>query len=352
MTVKQDSIPVSTLEPMMFFEPTTIAAAARLIGETLTNNYSQDPLPVFLAAEIDPARLNVSGARYPYSSMQKLWAAAIEATGDPCFGLTVGKNIRPTTFHALGFSWVSSRTLLESLQRLCRYSKLLTTAPTAITLTNTDGLWILHDEALINKEREYHPAGADAFFMAIIGLCRQASNTHFKPAQVNLRYRNPELIETYVNAYECPVFFDADHPSISFNATDLEAPLPGDNLELALTHDRITEEYIAALNPAAISTEVRKLLIELLPSGEASQQHVAGQMNRSLSTLQRQLATEGTSYKSIREQTRQELAEKYVREGRYSLSQVAYLLGFSDQSNFSRAFRRWTGHSPGHYSKN
>ena len=49
--------------------------------------------------------------------------------------------------------------------------------------------------------------------------------------------------------------------------------------------------------------------------------------------------------------TRQELAEQYVREGRYSLSQIAYLLGFSDQSNFSRAFRRWTGQSPGSYSR-
>jgi AraC-like DNA-binding protein len=350
MTVKQDSIPVSPLEADMLFEPTTIAAAARLIGETLQNNYSQDPVPVFEQADIDLARLDVSGARYPYSSMQKLWTASIEATGDPCFGLTVGKNIRPTTFHALGFSWVSSRTLLESLQRLCRYSKLLTTAPSAITLTNTGGIWTLHDEALVNKEREYHPASADAFFMAVIGLCRQASNTHFKPAQVNLRYRDPELIETYVNAFECPVHFNADHPSICFDAAGLEAPLPGDNLELALTNDRIAEEYIAALNPAAISTEVRKMLIELLPSGEASQQHVAKQMNRSLSTLQRQLASEGTSYKSIREQTRQELAEKYVREGRYSLSQIAYLLGFSDQSNFSRAFRRWTGHSPGNYA--
>ncbi|MGI9291129.1 MAG: AraC family transcriptional regulator [Gammaproteobacteria bacterium] len=336
----------------MLFEPTTLAAAARLIGETLKDHYSQDPLPVFEKADIDPTRLDVSGARYPYSSMQKLWAASIEATGDPCFGLIVGRNIRPTTFHALGFSWVSSRTLLESLQRLCRYSRLLTTAPSEITLTEADGMCTLHDQALADRQREYHPASADAFFMAVIGLCRQASNKHFRPAQVCLRYRDPNLIETYVNAFDCPVHFNADHPSITFNKGDLERPLPGDNLELALTHDRIAEEYIAALNPETISTEVRKLLIELLPSGEASQQHVASEMNRSLSTLQRQLAAEGTSYKTIREQTRQELAEKYVREGRYSLSQIAYLLGFSDQSNFSRAFRRWTGHSPGNYAKN
>jgi AraC-like DNA-binding protein len=335
----------------MLFEPTTIAAAARLIGETLQNHYSQDPLPVFKQANIDPERLSVSGARYPYSSMQQLWAASVEITGDPCFGIIVGRNIRPTTFHALGFSWISSRTLLESLQRLCRYSKLLTTAPTELRLYKQDDTWILEDEALINREKETHPAGIDAFMMAMVGLCRQASNKNFCPQEVFLRRPDEGHKEIYIQAFDAPVHFNADHDQIVFNAAELEAPLPGDNLELALTNDRIAEEYISALDPSNIATEVRKLLVELLPSGDASQQHIAKQMNRSLSTLQRQLATEGTNYKEIREQTRQELAEKYVREGRYSLSQVAYLLGFSDQSNFSRAFRRWTGHSPGHYGK-
>ena len=335
----------------MLFEPTTIAGAARLIGETLRTHYAQDPGPVYARADIDPARLDVSGARYSYASMQKLWAACIEVTGDPCFGLTVGRNIRPTTFHALGFSWISSRTLLESLQRLCRYSKLLTTAPTSLTLEKHGDVWVLEDEAVNNREKEVHPAGVDAFFMAIIGLCRQASNKHFSAREVHLRERGEEHHATYIEAFEAPVTFGNDSPKITFDAESLEAPLPGDNLELALTNDRIAEEYIAALNPSSVSTEVRKLLIELLPSGEASQNHIAKQMNRSLSTLQRQLSSEGTNYKEIREQTRQELAEQYVREGRYSLSQIAYLLGFSDQSNFSRAFRRWTGHSPGTYAK-
>ena len=136
-----------------------------------------------------------------------------------------------------------------------------------------------------------------------------------------------------------------------FDKTTLETPLPGDNLELALASDRIAEDYIEALDPNSVSTAVRKLLIELLPTGDASQHAIARQMHRSLSTLQRQLSAEGTNYKDIREHTRRDLAEQYVREGRYSLSQIAYLLGFSDQSNFSRAFRRWTGSTPGAWTR-
>lgn len=335
----------------MLFEPTTIAGPARLIGETLRSHYAEDPLPVYKAAGIDPARLDVSGARYPYAAMQRLWKASVDVTKDPCFGLTVGANIRPTTFHALGFSWVASRTLLESLQRFVRYSKLLTTAPAIINLQKEGDHWMLEDHALQEGKRDAHPAALDAFFMAIVALCRQASTPHFHATELRLCHGDYGQAQRYTEAFNAPVLFDRQYDRIFFAANDLEEPLPGDNLELALINDKIAEEYIAALDPNNISTEVRKLLIELLPSGEASQQQIARHMNRSLSTLQRQLAGEGTSYKSIREQTRQELAEQYVREGRYTLSQIAYLLGFSDQSNFSRAFRRWTGHSPGQYAR-
>ena len=125
----------------MLQEPTTIAGNARLIGETLQSHYSLDPGPVFKKVGIDEARLDVPGARYPYSAMQRLWQASVDATNDPAFGLYVGKNIRPTTFHALGFSWIASRTLLESLQRMLRYTKLITTAPAELNLSKANDTW-------------------------------------------------------------------------------------------------------------------------------------------------------------------------------------------------------------------
>jgi AraC-like DNA-binding protein len=335
----------------MLFEPSTIAGPARLIGETLKSHYAQDPLPIFKQAGIDPNRLDVPGARYPYSAMQQLWQTCVDVTADPCFGLVVGRNIRPTTFHALGFSWIASRTLLESLQRLVRYSKLLSTAPISLNLTKENGCWMLEDHALQEGQRDAHPAVVDAFFMSVVAMCRQAKDAQFCAKEVHFCHPDYGQASTYIDTFNAPVKFGVEFDRIYFDAELMEAELPGDNLELALVNDRIAEEYISALDPNSVATEVRKLLVELLPSGDASQQHIAKQMNRSLSTLQRQLSTEGTNYKEIREQTRQELAEKYVREGRYSLSQVAYLLGFSDQSNFSRAFRRWTGHSPGHNGK-
>jgi AraC-like DNA-binding protein len=88
------------------------------------------------------------------------------------------------------------------------------------------------------------------------------------------------------------------------------------------------------------------LLIDLLPSGKASQETVSQRLNCSTSTLQRQLQSEGLSYRDVLESTQRSMAETYLRDKKHTHAQIAYLLGFSDQSNFSRAFKRWTNSTP------
>jgi AraC-like DNA-binding protein len=114
---------------------------------------------------------------------------------------------------------------------------------------------------------------------------------------------------------------------------------------------RIAEQYLASLDQSKVATDVRRLLVQMLPSGRADQDTVASRLYRSTSTLQRQLSAEGTSYRDILETTRRSLAEKYLRDGDYTQAEIAYMVGFSDQSNFARAFKRWTGMSPGQYRK-
>ena len=104
-----------------------------------------------------------------------------------------------------------------------------------------------------------------------------------------------------------------------------------------------------SLDPAKVASQVRRLLISLLPSGKADQELIAARLNRSSSTLQRQLQSEGLTYRSVLEDTRRSLAEDYLKGRKHSHAQIAYLLGFSDQSNFSRAFKRWTRLSPREY---
>lgn len=109
----------------------------------------------------------------------------------------------------------------------------------------------------------------------------------------------------------------------------------------------MAERYIAGLQTQPVAANVRDMLVRLLPTGEVDQETVARRLNRSLSTLQRQLQAEGLSYRKLIDQTRHNLARAYLGDKRFSQAEIAYLLGFSDQSSFSRAYRRWTGKSPG-----
>lgn len=334
----------------MLFEPTTLAAAARVIAETLQQHYALDPVEVFTDAGLDYSQLSVTDARYPWRSMQRLWTRAVEVTEDPCFGIYAGRNIRPTSFHALGYSWLASETLLGSLERLCRYHRIISTAPLELSV-QPDGDRYIFSANLNDPAHVPTDAAVDAFTAAFVQLCRTATDQHFHPISIALRRADPGHLDEYVKFFDCPVAFDAEQNLIHLDKESLERPLPGDNSTLARANDAIAEKYLDSLEPQKVASEVRELLITLLPSGKSNQKIIAKRLNRSLSTLQRQLQNEGTNYKDILEHTRKKLATEYVADGSLSLGQIAYMLGFSDQSNFSRAFKRWTNSSPREYRR-
>ena len=329
----------------MLFEPTTLTTAARTIAETLEKQYAVDPVPVFAKVGLDFDELSVAGARFPWQQMQVLWKTSVEVTGDPCFGLYVGRRIRPTSFHALGYSWLASRSLHGSLDRFCRYYHVITTAPLQIDLTERDGHYVfsgtLGDSRLVAQD-----ASTDAFLASVLQLCRAATDSSFSPTAVFMQRDDCGHIDEYIKFFNAPVTFGAKLNSLIFDKASLDAVLPGDNSALAKANDKVAEHYLESLDPRKIASEVRELLVTLLPSGHSNQELIAQRLNRSVSTLQRQLHNEGTNYQAIRDETRQVLAEEYVADHKLSLSQIAYMLGFSDQSNFSRAFKRWTGKSP------
>lgn len=330
----------------MLLENTNLVTGAQLLAETLERDYGIDPTAVFAAAELDMSRLHVPGARYPWANLRVLWEEAERQSKDPCFGLAVGARMRVAVYHAIGCSWISSATLLEALQRLVRYREVLSTVDLNVELALRDGdKWCLSvgfpDPALAAGR-----ANIDGFARGLVGLMQAATYPEFQPLAVDLPHDDAGLAERYCAAL-CPdVRFNQPQVSICVAKADAEAPLPGDNPELATANDLVAERYLASLDPARVATEVRELLVEMLPSGTVRQEDIAERMNRSLSTLQRQLTSEGMNFQQLRDDTRRRLAEDYIRANELSLSQIAYLLGFSDQSNFSRAFKRWTGRSP------
>ena len=124
-----------------------------------------------------------------------------------------------------------------------------------------------------------------------------------------------------------------------------------DEARVAELNDRVVAEFLADMDQADLPTTVRMKMIELLPSGECDRERIASLLNMTVRTMHNKLDSAGTSYQQLLDDTREELAREYMQKKQLSVSEIAYMLGYTDLSSFSRAFKRWTGQSPRAYLK-
>ena len=332
----------------MLYEPTTLASITPLLATTLREDYGMDPAPLYSQAGVPLEPGNSPQLRYPLADIRKLWKIAIDATGDPAIGLKTGQHARPAHFYAFGYSWMASSTLLGAMQRLTRYGKVMSTASVETTLVESDDSFVL--TTVFPEESKAPPKeGIDCGMTALLALCDIVAEKKIRPTRVELTCAATVHPDAYREALGAPIQFGADIGRFYFDKKTMLEQLPLAAPDVAKATDRIAEQYIETLDPHKVASQVRRLLIALLPSGKADQELVSSRLNRSMSTLQRQLQAEGLNYRDVLESTRRSLAEDYLRDRKHSLAQIAYLLGFSDQSNFSRAFKRWTSMSPRQY---
>ena len=136
---------------------------------------------------------------------------------------------------------------------------------------------------------------------------------------------------------------------VTKSAKHLTVQLVDDQVGKTIAYASTMEADLRSFDGARISEKVRAELISRLPAGEPARADVAGVLNMSEKTLQRRLSDEDTSYQQVLDETRSELARQYLSERQLSVCDVTFRLGFSDQSSFTRAFKRWTGVSPGEF---
>lgn len=334
----------------MLYEPTTLANVARLVGETLQSDYGLDPAPIFKQVNIDTSKFTRPGSRVPLSKMTRLWDMAVYMTDDQQFGLKVGGRAEPSDYYVLGHTWLASATLKGALERACRYAHVLSTAIARATVVEEDGM-IVYVESFPDPEIVINRTADEAGIVAFFKLCEIIKRERVRPLRVELVFPI-DTARGYLEEFlDCPVTWGNEREKFYFSKEEFEEPLPGFIPDVLDSTSRIAEQYLESLDQSKVATEVRRLLVQMLPAGKADQDTIANRLYRSTSTLQRQLSAEGTSYRDILETTRRGLAEKYLRDGDYSQAEIAYMVGFSDQSNFARAFKRWTGMSPGQFQK-
>jgi AraC-like DNA-binding protein len=293
-----------------------------------------------LDALADPNR------RHPLEVTTRLWRLSVDATSDPAFGIEVARHTTYQTFHALGFSLATSTTLREALERVVRFFAIVTDAADMR----------LHDESgrvrfTVHLRESADPAdeAVDAFVAAAVRLCRTLAGRGFSPLAVELRRAAPANPAPFLRYFRVPVTFGAPLDALTIDRAITETRLLTANAEVARANDAVIADHLARLESARITPRVRRAIEDQLPMGEPEPAAIARLLGVSLRSLQRKLAEEGTTFAGLQDETRRTLAHAYLDEGRYTVSEITYLLGFTGVSSFSRAFKRWTGLSPSAY---
>ncbi len=326
--------------------PSMLASSVLIAWNALTAN-GFDADAVFVEAGMDPARLADSNARYAATSITRLHEVIMRVTGNPTFMLKLAEFWHPSHLHALGYGWLASTSLKDAFQRLVRYYDIVAIKAERVAFEQTAKGYVF--KAVLPADfHPVHESEGDSILSVLLAMCRISRGDGFTPILVRLSRPEPEptCLVDYHRFFRTKVEFGCNEWSLLLSASDVEAELPTGNTTLARACDRIIDTYLAALDQNHVINQVRLKIVESMPSGRVHEDDIAKLMEIGTGELQHKLKSKGTTFKSVLDETRKELALSYVKDRHTTVNEMTYLLGYSDPANFSRAYRRWTGASP------
>jgi AraC-like DNA-binding protein len=327
--------------------PANKASLIRVLWNLL-ESYGINPEPLFQEMALNPELMRKSGGRYRIDDIDNLWRKASEVIDDPCFGLKAAEVWHPSNFGALGYAMLASHTLRTSLERMVRYLGFISDEDFMKLDETEEGLRL----TLVLGHRNVDKSEQnDAALAVTLRMCRMNYIEDLAPVSVTLVHPKPSCSPKFFEYFRSPVLFEAPTYSLTFPIEAVDKILPGSNPQLAELNDQVMIQYLAKLDQNHVTQKVKATIIDQLPSGSVTDETVARALYMSSRKLQRQLQRAGTTFNALLNDIRQGLAQKYLREEDTSMTEIAFLLGFSETSAFSRAFRRWMGVSPTKYRK-
>ncbi len=326
----------------------TSKASLLLVLWNILESYKTDPEPLFRETDLNPELMRKSGGRYRIDKIDNLWRKASEVINDPCFGLKAADVWHPSYLGALGYAMLASNTLRTSLERLVRYLGFLSDEDFMELDETENGLRLT---SVLSQRNVDKSEQNDAVLALTLSMCRMNYVEDLAPVSVTLVHPKPSCSAKFFEYFRSPVLFEAPSYSFTLPIEAVDKILPGSLPQLAEFNDQVMNEYLTKLDEDQISQKVKAKIIDQLPSGSVTDETVAQALYMSSRKLQRQLQHAGTTFNTLLNEIRRDLAHAYLREEDNSVTEIAFLLGFSESSAFSRAFKRWTGVSPAKYRK-
>lgn len=329
--------------------PPTVATTSTLAMVRTVESRGFETADLLAAAGLARETVEDPDARIPGSTVLTLWNALRQRSGDPVLQLIAPTTLPWGAYRVIDYLVGASATVGEGVSCFARFFGLI-----------ADGVELCIEAQ--GNERHLRLASADGsavpalyvdyVFAALVGRIRLNPRAALCIRRVELRQPAPPDPEGYTARFRAPVRFAAPADRLCFSTEEWDAPM--DHADAALA--RLLEEHASLLasrrpeSSTGFADEVRRALAAALPE-DPQAASVARSLHVSVRTLQRRLLATGTTFRDVSDEFRRSLAEAYLADPRVSMTEVAFLLGFSDQTSFNRAFRRWTGAPPGVWRK-
>jgi AraC-like DNA-binding protein len=296
------------------------------------------------AAGLTEKDLHDPDARVPLSAIVRLWRATTVRVPDPLLGLRLGAGTRARELGLVGYTLVYSSTLAAALRRLARYDRIVSDALTVHLDVSRDATWVRVD---VQPKLRAFRAAADARLAALVSVCREIVAPAIAPLVVQFPYRRPRDVREYERFFRAPLEFSAPATAFMIGRQDLSRPVVLSDETLCGYLDGLAQGVLTELHAdSTVRARVHRVLWSQMSEGHPDIHHVARALGMTPRTLQRRLRLETTTFLSVVEQFRRDMAPGLLREGQLTVSEVAFLLGYEDPRSFQRAFRGWFGHSP------
>lgn len=267
---------------------------------------------------------------------------------EPTLGLDLGKAININQFGMLGYAILSCADLRSALRLGLKYHTLVDPAFT-FEVVDQGQYTAIRLTSHIPFEPIYRMM-CDIFVGIFATLARfLTGNPGLDAKEVHLNHPEPAYSAAYRELLRCPVLFDQPRTEFIISTDLLLTPLAMADQATAAMAESQCEEILARMGPKeGIVAKVRRILLSH-PGTFPPVDDVASRLATSTRTLSRSLQDVGTSYQRILDEVRKEMAIEYLRNSNLPIEEIAALIGYSDPSNFRKAFRRWTQHSPSYY---
>jgi AraC-like DNA-binding protein len=322
-------------------------ATVWLIILRLVELHGLDPQQFMDELGIRPETLRDVRARIPASLADIAFTKAAARIADPAFALRAGECWHPSNLGTMGFAWLSSRTLHTGLKRLERFSRIIGNDFTYHLSEEPAGVRFVH-----NHGRGDDPIGhpmTDFTLAILLTMCRTNFGQQLNATELHLRRPSPANPAPWQEFFGCEVHFAAAEDSFLLDREAVDKPLLSANIPLANTFDSILAEQMASFTDSDLISRSKAFLLRELTSGTPSAQELASALGMSQRSFQRKLSELSLTYQKVLDDIRHELARRYLDDPSKSVTEIAFLLGFSEQSAFTRAFRHWSGMSPSVY---